>query len=99
VPLKVGIFEEIVERLGLGAEDQAALRFVLHHHVNGYLYQKAVVADDAVRLDLDRQPAGAVTPEQRDFAVERAARLCEPAMATKEGAGACPRRRGRQEMG
>ena len=73
-PMTTGIYEEIVARLELNVAEQADLRFVLYQHVNGYLYQKAL-RDGAVRLDLDSMPAGEVTAEQRDCAVEMIAKI------------------------
>jgi ProP effector len=74
VPMALGIDTVIVAALNLDGGGQADLRFVLHRHVNGYLYQRAL-RDAAVRLDLDGQPAGEVTEEQRAMAAKRIAKV------------------------
>jgi len=75
VPLKVGIFEDIVERLGLKDGARHDLGHILSLHVKRYDYLKSLVADGAVRLDLDGQSAGATTPEQRQRATETIAKI------------------------
>jgi sRNA-binding protein len=45
------------------------LRVLLGQHVARYPYQRALSREGAVRLDLDGNPVGAVTEEQRERAL------------------------------
>jgi ProP effector len=61
-PLKVGIREEILAALD-GAVTAAELSLALRVYVSNRVYRARLVAG-AVRIGLDGQPAGVVTPEQ-----------------------------------
>jgi ProP effector len=61
-PLKVGIFNDIIVRLG-DALTTRELHFALRHYVRNALYLKRMKAGTA-RIDLDGNPAGVVTAEQ-----------------------------------
>jgi hypothetical protein len=74
-PMAIGIHDVIVERLGLDPEGKTDLRVVLGHHVHRIVYQKQLAAEGAVRLDVDGMPAGEVTPDQREHAIERLAQM------------------------
>ena len=74
VPLAIGIFEAIVERLALDADAEkergSDLRVILSQYVNRYRYQKAL-RDGTQRFGLDGKPAGEVTEEQRELAAKK----------------------------
>jgi sRNA-binding protein len=84
VPMMTGIFEQIVERLGLDADAENArgsdLRVVLGQHTARYSYQKAL-RDGTERFGIDAQVAGEVTPEQRDRAAKKVEKLKAKAKA------------------
>ena len=67
-PLKLGIFEELVAdaaRRGLPF-DAAVLKAAIKAYVCRYAYQRAMSTHSA-RIGLDGQPAGKVSPEQREY--------------------------------
>jgi sRNA-binding protein len=82
-PMAIGIYDVLVERLGLDVEGNADLRAVIAAHVHRIAYQKRLTAEGAVRLDLDGMPAGAVTEEQRLIAAQKIERLKAKAKARK----------------
>lgn len=66
-PLAIGIHKAIKARLpDIG---DAALRLALKNHTASTKYLKAL-SSGAVRFDLDGNPSGEVTPEQRQQALE-----------------------------
>jgi ProP effector len=64
-PMAIGIHRTIVERLGLDQKDARSVGRLLRRHVQRPSYQRGLIAEGAVRLDLDGNPAGEVTPEER----------------------------------
>ena len=67
-PLKVGIHKDILEALKDDAQVSAtALRKALFWYIRGYAYQRGIVMHDH-RFDLDGNPAGEITPEQKEAA-------------------------------
>ena len=75
VPLAVGVHDVLVERLGLDVEGGRDLRSILCLHVGRYAYHKALIAEGAVRRDLEGNPVGELTAEQRAFAEKKIERL------------------------
>ena len=69
-PLAIGIDQAIIQHLGLDATGVLDLRVLLGQHVARYPYQRALSREGAVRLDLDGNPVGAVTEEQRERALK-----------------------------
>lgn len=65
-PLALGIHKALVERIP--ELDKAQVRNALHLHTGATRYLKSLV-EGAPRLDLDGNPAGAVTAEQQTQAV------------------------------
>lgn len=67
-PLKVGIFEELAKRTIIGEDGKSLSRRRLgnafHDYIRGYRYHAAGAAGGE-RVDLDGNPAGMVTEEQR----------------------------------
>jgi hypothetical protein len=74
-PMAIGTRDVLVERLGLDPEGQVDLKAVIGAHVHRVAYQKALMAEGAVRIDVDGMPAGEVTPDQREHAIERLAQM------------------------
>jgi sRNA-binding protein len=81
--LLLATYDVIVERLRLDPEGQSDLRAILAAHVHRVAYQKRLVAEGAVRLDVDGMPAGEVTEEQRRLAAKELERLKAKAEAAK----------------
>ncbi len=73
-PLKKGIKEDLVKRLSaietIVTEDKACMVKSLSFYVNTAAYHR-VVLEGALRLDLDGQPAGAVTAEEAKYSAEK----------------------------
>jgi ProP effector len=73
-PLKKGIKQDLIKRLSempnIVTEDKSCMVKSLSFYVNTKLYHKQVVAD-AARLDLDGLPAGVVTAEEAQYAIDR----------------------------
>jgi ProP effector len=67
-PLAIGIHKAIRERLP--DVDAGQLRLTMKRHTSSTRYLKALATGET-RLDLDGQPAGSVTPEQREQAAEQ----------------------------
>lgn len=65
-PLAIGIHKEIKQRMPTLTD--ADLRPALYRHVISTKYLKALANGDT-RFDLDGNPAGEVTPEQRQIAL------------------------------
>lgn len=99
-PLKLGIFEELVAdaaRRGLPF-DAAVLKAAIKAYVCRYAYQRAMSTHSA-RIGLDGQPAGEVSPEQREYSrlqiqridakakEKKRKRAAEAAKAAKPSAG------------
>jgi ProP effector len=66
-PLAIGIHKSLVEKLPGGSP--GALRQAMRLHTNSTRYLKALATGE-VRFDLDGNPSGEVTPEQRDQAAK-----------------------------
>jgi sRNA-binding protein len=67
-PLKIGIHKDILEALKDDEKVTAtALRKALFWYIRGYAYQRGIVMHDH-RFDLDGNPAGEITPEQKEAA-------------------------------
>jgi hypothetical protein len=64
-PMAIGVYDELVRILELDAEGARDLGHILRTHVVRLVYQRALAAEGAVRLDLEGRPAGEVTHEQR----------------------------------
>jgi len=77
-PLKVGIHADILAALD-GAITPQELGLALAIYVGNKSYRAGLVAG-AVRIDLDGQPAGVVTPEQAAPAAPRSPRKATPAV-------------------
>jgi ProP effector len=73
-PLKKGIKQDLVKRLStmesIVTEDKACMVKSLAYYVNTIGYHKSVV-EGAVRIDLDGNPAGAVSAEEAKYSVEK----------------------------
>jgi len=73
-PLKKGIKEDLLKRLStlsnIVTEDKACMVKSLAYYVNTAAYHKSVVVN-AVRVDLDGQPAGIVSAEEAQYSNER----------------------------
>lgn len=73
-PLKKGIKQDLVKRLStieaIVTEDKACMVKSLSYYVNTAAYHKAVV-EGAMRIDLDGNPAGAVTAEEATYSIQR----------------------------
>lgn len=73
-PLKKGIKEDLVKRLSvietIVTEDKACMVKSLSFYVNTTAYHRVVI-EGAERLDLDGQPAGAVTAEEAKYSTEK----------------------------
>lgn len=73
-PLKKGIKEDLLKRLStlenIVTEDKACMVKSLSYYVNTQAYHKSVVAN-AVRVDVDGQPAGIVTAEEATYSIEK----------------------------
>lgn len=67
-PLAIGIHKAIRERLP--DVDAGQLRMTMKRHTSSTRYLKALATGET-RLDLDGQPAGSVTAEQREQAAEQ----------------------------
>jgi len=66
-PLAIGIHKQLLERIP--DLDKNKMRVALHSHTASTRYLKALT-EGAPRLDLDGQPAGVVTAEQQEVAVQ-----------------------------
>lgn len=77
-PLKVGIFDDMMERGVPDADGNPLSRTrvgrALGDYVRGYRYHTACAAGGA-RIDLDGNPAGTVTPDQQKGHIGRAERI------------------------
>lgn len=73
-PLKKGIKQDLVKRLStlenIVTEDKACMVKSLAYYVNTASYHRSVVVG-ATRVDLDGQPADAVTAEEAKYSVDR----------------------------
>lgn len=73
-PLKIGIKQDLVKRLStldnIVVGDKACMVNSLAYYVNSPSYHKSVVAG-AVRIDLDGNSAGTVSPEEANYSSER----------------------------
>ncbi|RDI38952.1 ProQ/FINO family protein [Aquicella lusitana] len=73
-PLKKGIKQDLVKRLStldsIVTEDKACMVKSLAYYVNTAAYHKSVV-EGATRIDLDGNPAGAVSAEEAKYSIER----------------------------
>lgn len=67
LPLKVGIGEDIAARLG---QPQSRFSGILWHYAGRFAYLDALT-NGALRVDLDGNPAGAVSAEQAKEAARR----------------------------
>jgi sRNA-binding protein len=65
-PLKIGTFHELLARHT--EIDRATLQVALRRHCGRDSYLKKLAAEGAVRLDLDGQPSGPGSPENRSMA-------------------------------
>jgi ProP effector len=72
-PLKIGIKQDLVKLLSTREEivlgDKACMVSSLAYYVNSAGYHKSVVAG-AMRIDLNGEPAGAVTPEESQYSTD-----------------------------
>lgn len=66
-PLAIGIHKQLMERKP--DLDKNKVRIAMHSHTASTRYLKALT-EGAPRLDLDGQPAGEVTAEQQEVAVQ-----------------------------
>jgi ProP effector len=87
-PLKIGIKQELVIRLSskndITLSDKACMVHSLSYYVSALAYLKNVV-EGATRIDLDGQPAGAVTAEEARYSMEsRQAKLQKKAKPAKQ---------------
>jgi sRNA-binding protein len=87
-PLKIGIKQELVIRLGskdnIALSDKACMVSSLSYYVSAIAYLKNVVAG-ATRIDLDGHSAGVVTAEEAQYSVEcRQAKLQKKAKPAKQ---------------
>jgi ProP effector len=73
-PLKKGIKQDLVRRLStidsIVTEDKACMVRSLAYYVNTTVYHKSVI-EGATRIDLDGNPAGAVSAEEAKYSIER----------------------------
>jgi sRNA-binding protein len=73
-PLKVGIKQDLVKRLStltdIVVSDKACMVNSLAYYVNSPAYHKNIVVG-VNRIDLDGNEAGAVTPEEANYSIER----------------------------
>ncbi|MCC2666945.1 MAG: proQ, partial [Gammaproteobacteria bacterium] len=69
-PLKVGIKQDLVKKLGgkedITLNDKACMVSSLSYYVSSPAYHRSVFKD-AVRIDLEGQPAGVVTEEEAHY--------------------------------
>ncbi len=69
-PLKVGIKQDLVKKLGgkedITLNDKACMVNSLSYYVSSPAYHRSVFKD-AVRIDLEGQPAGVVTAEEAHY--------------------------------
>ncbi|HVJ31607.1 MAG TPA: ProQ/FinO family protein [Terriglobia bacterium] len=87
-PLRIGIEYEIQRRGGVVDADGVKvgwfrLKRALADYCNGRRYQEALIRDD-VRIDIDGNPAGPVTPEAKELARARLAEIVSAAAAKSE---------------
>lgn len=84
-PLKIGIHKDILEALKDDEKVTAtALRKALFGYVSGYAYQRGMLMYDH-RFDLEANPAGDITPDQKEFAQRKLDQRKHPApRKTKE---------------
>lgn len=72
-PLKVGIKQDLVKNLGarddIVINDKACMVNSLAYYVNSVAYHKCIT-EGAMRIDLDGNPAGAVTTEEATYSLE-----------------------------
>lgn len=66
-PLAIGIHKQLLERMP--DLDKNKVRVAMHSHTASTRYLKALT-EGAPRFDLDGQPAGEVTAEQQEVAVQ-----------------------------
>jgi sRNA-binding protein len=92
-PMMIGVYNILVERLGLDAEGTRALGHILNIHVNRVGYQKALAAlghpianPYPRRADLDGNPAGKVTEDEGALAGIKGERLKARLKAKKKAA-------------
>lgn len=73
-PLKKGIKEDLIRRLStienIVTEDKACMVKSLSYYVNTAFYHRSV-KEGVIRIDLDGQPAGAVTAEEAKYSQDR----------------------------
>lgn len=96
-PLKKGIKEDLLKRLStmenIVTEDKACMVKSLSYYVNTQAYHKCVL-ENALRVDLDGEPAGVVSAEEARYSVEKQqARL----QAKKQPTGVSPAEKHHEE--
>ncbi|MDE0713976.1 MAG: ProQ/FINO family protein [Gammaproteobacteria bacterium] len=86
VPLKIGAWDDLIERYGLKSSGRHLLHTALRGYCRSYHYQHAILNCDT-RFSIDMEPDAAITEDARQHAIERLRDLAKRRKARRESRG------------